>query len=63
MKTDTNNRLGPVTGDQPQDTTGIATAYIPVDLMGPKEQDLDNVIAVNHTKFEGFIEPVGQLNL
>ena len=56
MRTDTNNTgQGPVTGDQPHnDTTGIVTAYVLKGHNGPKEQDLDNVIAVDNTKFEGW---------
>jgi len=56
MKTGINNTgQGLVTGDQLQnDTTGIVTAYVLKVIMGPKEQDLDNVIAVDHMKFEGL---------
>ncbi len=65
MRTDTNDiGLGPVTGDQPQnDTTGIVTACILKGHNGPREQNLDNVIAVNYTKFEGLVEPVRELTL
>ncbi len=65
MRIDTNNTgQGLVTGDQPQyNTTGIVTAYILKGHNRPKEQDLDNVIAVNYTKFKRLVEPIRELTL